>query len=80
MGYSVNVPSVLAPVVNAAVAATNAVGLTTPASAETRAARRAICNSCVRSKGETCGVCGCVLSAKAALQNEKCPLNKWATP
>jgi hypothetical protein len=69
--------SLLEPIMNGVVAVTNAVGLTEPASAETKAARLATCNACIVTKGATCGVCGCVLSAKAALQNEKCPLNKW---
>lgn len=69
--------SILAPLMNGVVAATNAAGLTVPASVETKAARLAVCAACIVTKGETCGVCGCVLSAKASLQNEKCPLNKW---
>jgi rRNA maturation endonuclease Nob1 len=24
-----------------------------------------------------CNVCGCILSAKARVEDEKCPLNKW---
>lgn len=67
----------LVPIMNGVVAATNAVGLTDPASAETKAARLAVCEACLFSKGKTCGACGCVLSAKAALQNQKCPLGKW---
>jgi hypothetical protein len=33
-----------------------------------------ICGKCVHNDGGTCRVCGCVLSVKTSLPNEKCPL------
>ena len=44
--------------------------------------RISICNKC-KSKvrieliGDICDECGCVLEAKARVQDEKCELNKW---
>jgi hypothetical protein len=70
--------SILPPIMNAVVAVTNAVGLTTPASAETKAARLAICQTCTAAGQGTCGLCGCVLTAKAAIQTERCPAGKWS--
>ena len=37
------------------------------------------CNSCVKIDmlGDICDECGCVLSAKARVKDEKCVLNKW---
>lgn len=40
-------------------------------------ARRAICNSCEYRKGKMCGSCGCLLSAKTKLAEEKCPMGFW---
>jgi len=37
--------------------------------------RRVACSEC--HDGSTCPVCGCQLWAKAALETEKCPKNKW---
>ena len=44
--------------------------------------RIAICNKCHSKEhidiiGDICGVCGCVLSAKARVKDEQCELNKW---
>ena len=44
--------------------------------------RRATCNQCescvqVDMLGDICDECGCVLSAKARVKDEKCVLNKW---
>ena len=37
------------------------------------------CKSCVQVDmvGDICDECGCVLSAKARVRDEKCVLNKW---
>ena len=37
------------------------------------------CDSCVAIElvGDICDECGCVLSAKARVKDEKCILNKW---
>ncbi len=42
--------------------------------------RLAICTKCELRKGFFCGVCGCVLNAKARLEDESCPHpdgDKW---
>lgn len=39
--------------------------------------RLAICAPCIHRKGVLCGLCGCVLQAKARLIEENCPANKW---
>ena len=37
------------------------------------------CKSCVHIDmiGDVCAECGCVLEAKARVEDEKCELNKW---
>lgn len=47
------------------------------ASPETQEAREAICEPCEFRDGEQCGVCGCFLAAKTALNTERCPKRKW---
>ena len=44
--------------------------------------RIAICNKCKSKRhidmlGDICDICGCVLSAKARVEDEQCELNKW---
>ena len=44
--------------------------------------RIAICNKCSKKThvdmlGDICGECGCVLDAKARVEDERCELNKW---
>lgn len=44
--------------------------------------RIAICNQCdsrqkISKKESICKECGCVLSAKTRVKDEKCMLNKW---
>ncbi len=44
--------------------------------------RISICKKCnslehIEIIGDICGECGCVLEAKARVQDEKCELNKW---
>lgn len=39
--------------------------------------RLEICFDCDWRKGNTCGVCGCHLKAKAEVKEEECPLNRW---
>lgn len=44
--------------------------------------RISICNKCnsrvtIEMLGDICDECGCVLSAKARVKDEKCVLNKW---
>lgn len=44
--------------------------------------RIAICNKChsrthIDIIGDICDECGCVLKAKARVEDEKCELNKW---
>jgi hypothetical protein len=63
--------------VGRAVAVTNAVGITVESSDELKTSRLAICDTCDKKGSAVCGVCGCVLSAKAALKNSSCPLGKW---
>lgn len=44
--------------------------------------RIAVCNKCnskvhIDILGDICNECGCVLAAKARVEDEKCELNKW---
>ena len=44
--------------------------------------RIAICNKCdkrlhIDIVGDICDMCGCVLTAKARVEDEQCELNKW---
>ena len=44
--------------------------------------RIAICNKCksrehIEMLGDICAECGCVLEAKARVEDEYCELNKW---
>ena len=44
--------------------------------------RIAICNKCshklhIDKLGDICDMCGCVLAAKARVEDEYCELNKW---
>jgi len=44
--------------------------------------RLTICNGCPHKESKflaptQCGLCGCVLKIKAALENESCPAGKW---
>jgi hypothetical protein len=44
--------------------------------------RISICNQCkscvtIEMIGDICDECGCVISAKARVKDEKCLLNKW---
>lgn len=39
--------------------------------------RLAECAGCEFRKGMTCGLCGCVLQAKARLKEEHCPIYLW---
>ena len=44
--------------------------------------RIAICNKCnerihIDMLGDICDICGCVLAAKARVEDEQCELNKW---
>lgn len=39
--------------------------------------RRNICNDCPSRRSILCGQCGCIIRAKTAIDNEKCPIGKW---
>lgn len=39
--------------------------------------RLAICTTCDQHTGTRCRVCGCITAAKAWLQHERCPFDKW---
>jgi hypothetical protein len=39
--------------------------------------RLSVCNDCTKRLGFICGVCGCVLTAKTKVVNEKCPIGEW---
>ena len=44
--------------------------------------RLKICQDCEHMdckllKPARCGVCGCIISIKASIKKEKCPLGKW---
>lgn len=39
--------------------------------------RLAICDKCQYRKGYKCGLCHCVLAAKAEVEEEECPAKKW---
>lgn len=45
--------------------------------AEVREKRLEICNECPELLAGICKKCGCVMSAKTALENAYCPLRKW---
>lgn len=36
-----------------------------------------VCFACSERRGIFCGECGCELHAKAEIEEEECPLNKW---
>jgi len=40
--------------------------------------RRAICKTCPERITVFCGSCGCPIAAKSRVEEEMCPLNKWA--
>lgn len=42
------------------------------------AERLQVCAHCDFRKGTLCGICGCVLEAKARLKEEDCPLGQWS--
>ena len=44
---------------------------------EQQAARLAVCQTCPYAAKNSCGICGCFLSKKAAWRSEDCPLEKW---
>ena len=37
------------------------------------------CNTCEHRKGSKCGLCGCIIAAKARMETSKCPDNppRW---
>lgn len=39
--------------------------------------RLAKCSMCYFRNGMTCGICHCVLQAKARIEGEECPKGKW---
>jgi len=39
--------------------------------------RLSICVDCVHMKAGMCSLCGCLLQAKARIEDEICPANKW---
>lgn len=39
--------------------------------------RLKICTDCSSRKGMTCNLCGCNLNAKARVEEDECPLDKW---
>lgn len=45
----------------------------------TRISKCKTCDSCIHIElvGDICDECGCILSAKARVKDEKCKLNKW---
>ncbi len=47
------------------------------ANQDTKDNRRNICNDCESRKAFLCGECGCIIRAKSAIANEKCPIGKW---
>ena len=52
------------------------------ATVEEKTKRRLICIDCPfymknTPLPNTCKKCGCIISLKTALQNSKCPINKW---
>lgn len=49
----------------------------TLATQETKNNRRNICNNCESRKAFLCSECGCIIRAKTAVDNEKCPIQKW---
>jgi hypothetical protein len=44
---------------------------------EKRKIRLQICDTCEMNKLGVCKKCGCILSLKTMLANEKCPIGKW---
>ena len=42
-------------------------------------ARRSICEVCEFRQGGSCGACGCYISPKTKLAEEKCPKGFWGT-
>lgn len=42
--------------------------------------RLSICEPCPRRDGKTCQECGCLVTLKAALVSEECPLGHWPQP
>ncbi len=39
--------------------------------------RLTVCDWCEQREGNFCLACGCLLSAKAAMRSEECPLGRW---
>lgn len=39
--------------------------------------RLKVCASCMFREGMICGICSCVLQAKARLPEESCPAHRW---
>ena len=53
-------------------------GLSSENDEEVFAARKSICNSCLlKTKMNTCGKCGCLLSAKIRSLTSNCPDSLW---
>lgn len=73
----ITIPPLAQSAIVAAVSASNAIGLTTPATDAVKADRLAYCLTCTVRVSEQCGACGCVLAAKAALAFSTCPKGKW---
>lgn len=57
-----------------------ATGKPVTVTADMRAARQAICESCDAKQGPKCADCGCFIAAKSALATESCPRGLWQTP
>jgi hypothetical protein len=47
------------------------------ASAQEQSRRLALCQACFFLVQDRCGKCGCPVKAKAAWQEQRCPLGKW---
>ena len=82
-GPDLSPPPITTQLLNAGAAAARVVtatltGQPVQVSGEVAAARLAICGPCDQRLGDgRCAGCGCVLSMKARLATEDCPLGKW---
>jgi hypothetical protein len=50
--------------------------LTKPETPESQA-RLGVCKGCDQWTGKSCKICGCFVSLKVRIPEEKCPLGKW---
>ena len=46
---------------------------------EELALRLSICESCHHRNGESCGLCGCLISTKSSWKSSTCPDDRWPT-